>query len=215
MLTVWGRAESSAVARVMWTIGELGLEVSRRDWGGGFGGGDDPAYRALQPAGKIPALVLDDGRSLWESAAIIRYLCRVHAPGRLIPLDPFATAQAEAFMDWSAAFGRTVGALRTAYRRPDATPETCAPAVAAAAPVLAVLEKQLAQGPWVMGTDFGIADLALGVWAHRLMRCPPELGVPTLPALSAWYGRLCDRPAFAAQVLAQVSVRPQRMGMGD
>lgn len=213
VIEVWGRPDSSAVARVMWTLGELDLPVRRRDWGGAFGGNDDPDYRGMQPAGRIPALRLPTGEALWESNAIIRYLTATHDPGGLMPNDPLERARAEAWMDWSAAFAGAVNQLRSAYRREDASAEGLVAAQARAATTLRVLEQALADRAWLMGEALSIADLALGVWGHRLHRCPEEVRPNDLPAIDAWLARLRERPAYDAQVVRQVSVRTQRVGM--
>jgi glutathione S-transferase len=73
MITIWGRNTSSNVQVVMWAVGELGLEHERIDWGGAFGGGEDPEYRAMNPNGLVPT-VRDGDLVMWESPAILRYL---------------------------------------------------------------------------------------------------------------------------------------------
>jgi len=45
MIKVWGRSDGSNVIKAMWCIGELGIDYERIDWGGKFGGNDDPEYR--------------------------------------------------------------------------------------------------------------------------------------------------------------------------
>ncbi len=47
MITIWGRKNSSNVQAAMWAVGELGLEHERLDWGGKFGGNDEPDYRGM------------------------------------------------------------------------------------------------------------------------------------------------------------------------
>ncbi|WP_273242483.1 glutathione S-transferase N-terminal domain-containing protein [Hyphomonas atlantica corrig.] len=121
MITVYGRPDSSAVARVMWTIGELGLEYERVDWGGAFGGNDEAEYRAICPSGKIPAVRLGNGESLWESNAIIRYLCVKDQTHRFLAQAPLARAKTEAWMDWSGAFQTAVSNIRKVYKPADAT----------------------------------------------------------------------------------------------
>lgn len=210
---VWGRPDSSAVARVMWTLAELELPVVRHDWGGAFGGNDQADYRRMQPAGRIPALRLPDGRSLWESATIVRYLAATYAPNALIPTDPYERARTEAWMDWAGAFAGAVGLIRSAYRKPDAAGEEIEDALARAAPVLAVLERALDAGPFVAGERFGVADIALGVWGHRLHRCPHGARPTNLRNIETWLAGLRTRPAYAAHVVAHLSRRPQAIGM--
>lgn len=215
MLTVWGRADSSATARVMWALAEAGVAHQRRDWGGRFGGTDDPAYRALSPHGRIPAITREDGFSLWESNTIIRWLATTCPEAGLWPADEAARWQAEAWMDWSGAPGRVIGPVRTAYRRAEPDPAEMAKTIATAAETFAVLDTQLTGKAFVMGDQFSVADLALGVVVHRWFRIPEALARPDLPALAAWHRRLCDRPAYQDHVVAKVSARPQTLGMGD
>ena len=87
MITVWGRATSSNVQIVMWALGELGLEANRIDVGGAYGGTDTAEYRALNPNGLVPTF-RDDEVTLWESAAILRYLAARHGDEAFWPRDP-------------------------------------------------------------------------------------------------------------------------------
>ena len=89
MLTIWGRTNSINVQKVMWTVGELGLEHERIDAGDAFGGLDTDAYGAMNPNRKIP--VLRDGDLIvWESHACVRYLAARYGSGGLWPEDPAA-----------------------------------------------------------------------------------------------------------------------------
>ncbi len=79
MLKVWGRNTSSNVQKVMWAIGELGLEHERVDIGGKFGGNKEPAYLALNPNGLVPTLQ-DGDLTLWESNAGRLEVARARQP---------------------------------------------------------------------------------------------------------------------------------------
>ena len=83
MLKIWGRADGSNVIKAMWCIGELGIAHQRIDWGGEFGGNDDPEYRRKNPNGRLPTLEEEDGWTLWESGAVVRYLCMKHSECRV------------------------------------------------------------------------------------------------------------------------------------
>ncbi len=56
-----------------------------------------PEFKAINPQGKIPALVLDDGTALNQSIAIMEYLEEVYPDPAILPADPVARAQARAF----------------------------------------------------------------------------------------------------------------------
>ena len=83
MLKILGRKTSSNVQKVLWCCSELDIAFEREDIGGPFGGNDKPDYLALNPNGLVPTII-DDGFVLWESNAIVRYLCAKHATGTLV-----------------------------------------------------------------------------------------------------------------------------------
>ncbi|MCU0918871.1 MAG: glutathione S-transferase C-terminal domain-containing protein [Burkholderiaceae bacterium] len=60
---------------------------------------------------------------------------------------------------------------------------------------MALLDRALAgRGPYVLGDDFTLADVVLGLSAHRWRSTPMER--PELRAVTAWYERLQQRPGF-------------------
>ena len=86
-MKIWGRPNSINVQKVMWAVGELGLDHERIDVGGAFGGLDTDDYGRMNPNRRIP--VLEDGPAIvWESHACVRYLAATYGEGGLWPLDP-------------------------------------------------------------------------------------------------------------------------------
>eukprot|EP01035_Chromulina_nebulosa_P016159 gene16159-21420_t len=78
MIRLFGRSNSIAVQKVMWTAAELNLlNVERIDAGGKFGLPDN--YLSVNPNGKVPTIIDSNGFSLWESHAICKYLIRKYA----------------------------------------------------------------------------------------------------------------------------------------
>lgn len=100
MLTVWGRRSSFNLQKVMWLVGELGLEHRHIEAGGQFGGLDAPEFRAMNPHGRVP-VIDDDGMIVWESHAILRYLAARHGRQWFWSDDPGERSQVDRWMDWS------------------------------------------------------------------------------------------------------------------
>ena len=201
---VWGRATSSNVMKVLWGLGELALPVERIDVGGSFGKTDTPEYRGMNPTGLVPTLQ-EDGFTLWESNAILRYLCHAHAPHSLLwPQDPHQRANIDRWMDaQQTVLNRPMGVVfwglvRTPADKRD--PAAIAQGVADAAKAYGMIEPLLAKHPYIAGPDFSLADIPWGVHAHRWFNMDFER--PSLPALRAWYDRLCDRPAYKQHIVA-------------
>ena len=202
MRQILGRANSSNVMKPVWLLEELGLPYERLDYGGPFGRNHTPEYRAMNPTGGVPTLV-EDGFVLWESNVILRYLCAAHAPGSAMWPDGIqARAGVDQWMDWqqtSLGPPQTVvfqGLVRTPPERRDGA------AIAAATALLgerwSLLDARLAGRAFVAGPEFTLADIALGVHAHRWFSF--DMQRPEQPHLRAWYERLLSRPAYAAHV---------------
>ena len=202
MRRVLGRANSSNVMKVVWLLDELGLPYQREDRGGPFGGTDAPEYRAINPNGLVPTLI-EDGFTLWESNAILRYLCAAHAPGHPVwPEDAQARANVDRWMDWqqttlnrpqSVVFQ---GLVRTPPEKRDAGAIDAA--MREVTRVWSMLDAVLARTPYVAGPDFTLADIALGVHVHRWFSF--SVNKPDLPHLRAWYDRLLQSPPYRAHV---------------
>jgi glutathione S-transferase len=202
MLTVHGRATSLNVQAVMWTAAELDLAVDRRDVGLNFGGNDTPDYLAMNPNGLVPTLQ-DDHVTLFESAAIVRYLAARHGRFPFWPEDPVARAPVDMWAEW----GKTT--LQASFLRPVFWPTLSGgePDAAARAPFeknLDILESRLA-GPFMLGPDLTVADIEIGLPLYRYFTCDLA-GRRDRPKLAAYYARLTDRPAYAAHVMVDYAI---------
>ncbi|HEX3918263.1 MAG TPA: glutathione S-transferase N-terminal domain-containing protein [Caulobacteraceae bacterium] len=202
MITLWGRRNSINVQKVLWTLAELGLAYEHIDAGGDAGGLDDPAFRAMNPHGRVP--VLRDGETaLWESHSIVRYLCAAYSPGALSPVGALARAGCEAWMDWTLAtlqpaimglfwgFYRTPPAQRDAARNRDLAAD--------GARAVELLDLWLASRPFVAGAALSVADIPAGTLMFRYFGMDIER--PDVPAISAWRARLETRPAYREHVM--------------
>lgn len=205
MIKVWGRPDGSNVIKAMWCIGELGIEYDRIDWGGKFGGNDDPAYRAKNPNGRLPTIEEEDGWCVWESGAVIRYLSAKYSMGNLYPEDLRARADADRWMDWSSLnmAGFNGAYLDYFFRLPAEQRDIkkIEEAVKKATPWYDILDKHLADRDYVCGDNLTIGDIPAGALTHRWMTWTPKGLRPSHPNVEAWYARLCERPAYREHVL--------------
>jgi glutathione S-transferase len=204
---VWGRPTSSNVMKVLWGLGELGLPFERIDVGGAFGKTDTPEYRAMNPTGLVPTLQEGDF-TLWESNAILRYLGQTHANGtKLWPTDPHTRANIDHWMDaQQTVFNRPMsgvfwGLVRTPADKRDLT--AVAAAIEETTRAWRMIEAKLNHHDFIAGTDFSLCDIPWGVHAHRWFGMDYQgLTRPEMPAVRAWYDRLCQRPAYRQHVMA-------------
>lgn len=203
MLTVWGRRDAFNVQKVMWFIGELGLEHRHVPAGGDHGLLDDPDFRAMNPHGRVP--VIDDGGTVvWESHAILRYLAATYGGEAYWSDDAGERSRAERWMDWSGTALQPdflTGVFWGFYRTPAEKRDTAAVAqkLARCAAHMQLLDRELARRPWLGGDRFGLADIPAGTNLFRYFGIPIER--PSVPHVENWFRRLQERPAYRAHVM--------------
>lgn len=202
MLKLWGRVNSSNVQKVLWLCEELNIPYERTEAGMQFGVVNEPAYRTMNPNGRVPTID-DEGFVLWESNAIVRYLAAKHAPNALYPADLKVRADADRWMDWATS---TLGGvivpvfwtlIRTPAEKRDAT--KLAADVKALGDVMGALEQGLQGRKYVAGDAFSIGDIPVGINTYRFFAL--DIARPSLPNVEAWYKRLCERPAYQEWIM--------------
>ena len=196
MLKIWGRANSVNVKKALWCAEELGLKYERIDAGMQYGIVNTPEYRKMNPMGLVPTLE-DEGFVLWESHAIVRYLCARHSAGKLWPADPRQRADADRWMDWAFTFLNAFrpvfwGLVRTPPEKRDMA--AIEEARKKCAELAGVLDGGLAGRRYVAGDDFTMGDIPVGCHMQLWMRLTIER--PPHPNLAAWFARLCERAAY-------------------
>jgi glutathione S-transferase len=203
VLKIQGRKTSSNVQKVLWCCAELGIPFERENVGGPFGGNDTPEYLSRNPNGLVPTID-DDGFILWESNAIVRYLCARHGMGTLCPVDLARRADADRWMDWQqTTIAVPMGTLFRGLLKspPDAIPPAqLDAAMPKAAAAWRILDAHLARQSFVAGDTLTMGDIAPGSAIHRWFMLPRER--PELPHLARWYAALCARPAYREHVVS-------------
>jgi glutathione S-transferase len=96
-MKIYGDVISGNCLKVKWTAGALGVPFSWVPIDIMKGESRTPAYLEKFPQGQMPAVEFDDGRTLAQSNAIIRYLAR---GSHLLPDDGFAQAKIDEWLFW-------------------------------------------------------------------------------------------------------------------
>lgn len=199
MLQILGRHTSGNVMLPMWVCDELSIPYEQTDIGGPYGGNDRPEYRARNPNGLVPTIV-DGDFVLWESNAIVRYLCAKHSMGTLCPTDPQQRALAEQWMDWKLSSivpmitPIFIGYVRT--KPEDRDMRAIERSIKWGIQLWSLLDRHLANCPYLLGDNFTMADIPFGPQLHRWLLLVKENERPAMPNLQSWYQRFTQRPVF-------------------
>ncbi len=203
MLKIWGRATSSNVQLVMWAVNEIGIAHERIDAGGKFGIVDTPEFRRLNPNGLVP--VIEDGDlTMFESAAIVRYLGAQHGNETFWPRDARRRAALDLWAEWAKATLTPVVISRIFMMLVRQKPEQRdAAAFEAAVESLKRLAKiaddRLAGTRFLGGENLTFADIMLGGPLYRYFTL--DFDRARTPNLEAYYQRLAGREAYARHVM--------------
>ncbi len=221
-MEIYGRQNATNVIPVLWTLDELGLPYHRHDAGGSFGVVDTPAFRALNPNGRVP--VMDDaGFVLWESNAIVRYLAETHGEGTLRSPDNRDRARADQWMEWyKTTFYPPFIALFQSFVRiepEERDPQRIDDLATTVADLLQIPDAVLRARPFLAGERFSIGDIPLGVAIHRYMSLP--IARPPREGIDRWYAHLRERAPYQSRVMRPFGLTPadfralEQAGRGD
>jgi glutathione S-transferase len=120
-----------------------------------------PEYLAVNPKGRVPALVTDQG-VLTETPAILSYIPEMHPAARLLPVDAWARAGAHAFNSYLCATVHVAHAHKHRGYRWASEKSSFADMTAKVAEneieCFRLIEDEMFAGPWVMGGDYSVCD---------------------------------------------------------
>lgn len=195
-LKIYGIARSRA-SRTLWMAHELGVPYHHVKTGITDGGTAAPAFRALNPNGRIPTIE-DGGVVVWESTAINLYLAKRYG-GPLAPRDAVEDAHMTMWSVWTVSEIEPL-AHDVYVHTITAPPNERDPAKAEAAVMrlqrpLEALEAALSNGNgFLVGRRFTVADLNAAAVMFYLRAMPEAIG--HRPATLAWHRAATERPAF-------------------
>ncbi|MEI6002493.1 glutathione S-transferase N-terminal domain-containing protein [Paraburkholderia bengalensis] len=165
----------------------------------------DPAFLALNPNGKIPAIFDPDGPggqplALFESGAILIYLAE--KSGQLLSRVPHTRYETIQWLMWQMSgvgpmFGQ-VGFFNKFAGKAYEDKRPLARYATESARLLGVLDERLDGRDWVMGADYSIADISLLGWVRNLIgfyEARELVGFDRFSHVQRWFERGLARPA--------------------
>ena len=156
-----------------------------------------PDFLAMNPNGKIPVVQLENGEFLPESNAALHYLA---AGTPWLPTDRLAHARVLQWMFFEQYSHEPFIAVARYISKYLGLPESRRAEYeskqAGGHRALAVMEQQLARGPFLVGASATIADIALYAYTHVAHEGGFDLAA--YPALQAWLGRIRALPGYRA-----------------
>lgn len=161
-----------------------------------------PAFLAISPNNKIPAIVDSDGAegplAVFESGAILVYLAEKY--GRFLPAAGAARYKTLEWLNWQAGgLGPMLGQLGFFEKfSKEKSPLASARFTAEADRLLTVMDKRLAESAWLAGEEYSIADIAAYPWVVSASTFLADvLGerMASKPALRRWMATVGERPA--------------------
>jgi glutathione S-transferase len=190
-MLLYDSAISGNCYKVRLLLTKLGIPFERHELSV-FDRSDRPdVLGALNPAMRVPTVVLDDGRSLGESNAILWYF----GDGtELVPADPYERAQVMQWQFFEQYDHEPNIAVARFWALADITPSDPdrEGKRKGGERALAAMERHLAEHEYLVGGRFSIADIALYAYTH----VAPEGGfsLQPYPAIREWLVRVASQP---------------------
>lgn len=186
-LRIFGDSKSGNCLKVRWTAERLRLPYDWIEIDILKGESRTTEFLALNPAGQVPAVILEDGRSLAQSNAVMLHLAEGSV---LIPTDPYQKAKMFEWLFWEQYSHEpyvAVARFQVAYMgRPVESLD--GKLVERGHAALARLEAALQAAPFLVGERLTLADVALV--AYTRVAHEGGFDLARYPAVKAWVGRV-------------------------
>ena len=168
-LVIYGDSRSANCLKVKWTAELLGIRYEWRESSVMQGASRTPEFLAMNPAGQVPTVILEDGRPLAQSNGIMLYLAEGSA---LIPADAYERARMYEWLFWEQySHEPTIAVARFQMHFLGKPKESLdSRLVERGEAALARLELGLAGRLYLVGDRLSLADIALvgyTRWAHE------------------------------------------------
>ncbi len=195
MLKIYATPLSANGRKVLAVSRQLGLDAEIHDVNVYAGEGRTPQYLAINPAGKIPALV-DGGFVLYESNAILVYLAEAHGACRLWSGAAQGRGRIAQWLFWESAHWQPAMVAFLApsvghrlfpdrVEKPRPAPDWSSAMIR---PAMQTLEQALLANAFLAGAEPTLADFSVaGMMTYFSAANFPE---QAFPEIAAWYARM-------------------------
>jgi glutathione S-transferase len=196
-MLLYDSPDSGNCFKVRLLLAHLGIPFERRTVSVADRSDRPALLGGLNPALRVPTLVLDDGRPLAESGAILWYFGE---GTRFVPADPYERAQVLQWMFFEQYDLEPAIAVVRFWLAYSGRPEEFAARVpertAAGYRVLDALEHGLDARAWLVGSAMSLADIALYGYTH--VAGEGGFDLTPYPAILAWLDRVAAEPGHVA-----------------
>ena len=161
-----------------------------------------PEYLKINPKARVPALITDRG-IVTETPAILIYVAQTYPAAKLAPLDdPYALAKVQAFNSYLCSTVHVAHAHRmrgTRWTDDAAAIESMKKKVPqTVGDCFALIEREMFEGPWVMGANYSVCDAYLFTLSQWLTG--DGVDINKTPKVADHFRRMSERPAVRAAV---------------
>lgn len=186
-MKIYGDSKSGNCLKVSWTADFLGRSYDWIETDILQGESRTPAFLAMNPAGQVPLAILDDGRALAQSNAIILHLAEGSS---LIPKDAYDRARMLEWLFWEQYSHEPYVAVARFQVRYQGKPveELESRLVERGGAALARMELALQDSPFLVGDSVSLADVALV--AYTRVCHEGGFSLDPYPAVKAWVARV-------------------------
>jgi glutathione S-transferase len=198
MLRLYDSRLSGNAWKVRILLTQLGIPFERMTLDLAKGAAAEPAFRAKSRFARVPALELEDGRTIVESAAIMLYLAQGSS---YLPDDPYLRAEVTGWLFFEQADLLRALQLPRFYNMrgiADQMSGRIADLQEGGYAALGKLDDWLARHDWLVDNRYTIADIGMFCYVSLA----PEGGyeMQRFPSIEAWLARVKAQPGWAPLV---------------